>query len=87
MDTMKQMTLDQLTSIARKSVRAALSKYEVPPDFLDSVVLGTYQEGEKVIFELYEPGDSPQDAIVYTETVMNPYTGEHETRVFHLTEK
>ena len=84
---MKRMTLDQLTEIARESARAALSEYEVPPGFLDSVVLGTYQEEDRMIFEMYEPGDSPQDAVVYTETTVDTYSGKHETRVFHLTKK
>ncbi len=81
------MDLDQLTEIARHATRESLNGYQIPEQLRVNLLLGTRFENDHVLFELYEPGDTPSDAIVYSTTRVHRVTGEHSTRVFHLAKK
>lgn len=77
------ISLDDLTELARKRVREALSAYPAMPDSLQAkLTLGVQFDDRRRIFELYITGERPQDAIVVAKAVLDIDTGEGEVECF-----
>ena len=84
---MKKMTLEQLEEVAQNLTRTELRKYVVPDELWQELVLGTFFEAEETVFELYVPGERPEDAKVITRARINKVSGEGEVEVFELQKK
>lgn len=73
----RKRSLDELRETARAATRSALENYErVPDDARNLLTLGTRFDGDDRIFELYIPGELPQDAVILTRVRVNAITGE-----------
>ena len=75
MDRPKRVPLGELQEIARTAARERLKAFPPFPS-AENLTLGTFWEGDVVVFELYLAGQLPQDAIVLTQTKVHAYTGE-----------
>jgi hypothetical protein len=78
----RKLKLKDLESRARTMTREALKAYQLPPDIRDQLTLGTFMEGDMIVFELYVPGERPQDARVISRATLNSTTGIGEVEVF-----
>jgi hypothetical protein len=71
-----------LEARAKALTRAALEKHpRLPEDVRQQLVLGIGPEDGNMVFELYVPGERPQDAVVFARTVLNMETGEGTVQV------
>ena len=72
----KRIPLRELREIARRATLEALDEYErVPDEARKTLTLGTRFDGDDRIFELYVPGERPEDAVVLTRVHVNSLTG------------
>lgn len=82
----KPKSLDELEEIASVLTKKTLSNYNIPEDIKKNLVLGTLFDGDDRIFQLYIPGDRPEEAQVISSVRINAYTGQADIEV-HLTRK
>ena len=66
--------LEELEEIARAATKRALEDYLIPDEYNGELVLGTQFKEDKRVFELYLPGDKPQDAIVISSAEVDRKT-------------
>ena len=79
----KLLSLKDMESIARNATRDALSAYPEPPKEEQSHwVLRKFEDGEFGHFEIYIPGERPEDAEVVSLTRVHRHTGEVSVEVF-----
>lgn len=74
----KKLPLSQLEEAARVATHIALQfrpRIKAP----EHLTLGTSQEGDCMVFELYIAKDRPKEAVVLTETRVNVYDGRVES--------
>lgn len=81
-DHRKKLSFDEAREIARLLTREALKKHKITDEFWSQVVLGSGLESDTAIFELYIPGERPEDARLISQTVINRYTGRGEVKIF-----
>ena len=79
---MKRLKLTELRERARILTYETLNDYEIPDDIEAKITLGIGFDGEDRIFELYIPGERPEDAIVISSARLNSFTGEGTVEVF-----
>lgn len=85
---MKRRTLDELEVIAAKATRQALEPYVIPDKIRKNLVRGIAFEGDERVFELYVPGERPEDAVVISEARINAIDGSViNVQVFNLERK
>ncbi|MBI9077468.1 MAG: hypothetical protein JEZ02_18825 [Desulfatibacillum sp.] len=73
----KQFTLQELREKARIFTKEALRSFEpIPENQRKDLVLGTGFDGDDRIFELYFPGERPEDAVIITRVKLNADTGK-----------
>jgi hypothetical protein len=77
-----KLSLAQCEGIAREATREHLRGYELPSGIREKLTLGSSLEDDQWIFELYIPGQKPQDGIVLTRTKVNRNNGICEVEVF-----
>ena len=75
-------TLEELQEIARVATREALRDFPELRRFLPDLVLGVIIDGDDRVFELYIPGDRPEDACVISSVRVNSYSGESALEIF-----
>ncbi|MDO3530081.1 hypothetical protein ACNRBH_15080 [Ralstonia pseudosolanacearum] len=75
MNRLKRVPLSELQEIAKTATRERLKAFPPFPS-TENLTLGTFWEGDVVVFELYIAGQLPQDAIVLTQAKVHAYTGE-----------
>lgn len=69
--------LEELEEIARVKTREALVEYErLSDEAKNKLVLGIGFAGDERIFQLYVPGERPEEAVVVTRVPVNSITGE-----------
>ena len=78
---------NDLEEIAREATQKALEKYIVPDKYKENLVLGTQFAEDNRIFELYVPGDKPEDALIITTATVNIYTKNVTVKVTNLQKK
>ena len=71
----KRVPLGELQEIARTATRERLKAFPPFPR-PENLTLGTFWEGDVVVFELYLARQRPQDAIVLTQAKVKAYTGQ-----------
>lgn len=71
----KEKPLAELTEIARQATREALTGRCIPEEIRCELVLGTYWDGDYRLFELYVPGEKPEDARVISKARVHAVTG------------
>lgn len=77
------MKLDDLQERARQMVTEALESCRpLPADHRDKLVLGIRFEGNDRVFELYVPGERPEDAIVVARATLDEDTGMGTVETF-----
>ena len=81
---MKKLQKAQLEEKARQLTQNTLKEYEIPREYRNKVTLGISEEKEKIIFELYVPGEKPSDAIVISTVTINKTTGEEKIKISNL---
>ncbi|MHA6829298.1 hypothetical protein ACQUJV_24235 [Ralstonia pseudosolanacearum] len=74
MNRLKRVPLSELQEIAKTATRERLKAFQPFPS-TENLTLGTFWEGDVVVFELYIAGQLPQDAIVLTQAKVHA-TGE-----------
>ena len=79
---MKRLKLEELQERARALTSEALKDYEIPDAMRAKIALGTLFDGEDRVFELYIPGERPEDAIIISRARINSFTGEGAVEVF-----
>ncbi|MCO5410791.1 hypothetical protein [Ralstonia mojiangensis] len=75
MNRPRKIPLNELQELARVATRERLKAFPPFPS-TENLTLGTFWEGDFVIFKLYLARQRPQDAVVLTQTRVNAYTGE-----------
>lgn len=71
----KRKSLKELEEIARIATREALEGYErIPDEARKLLTLGTRFDGDDRVFELYVPGERPEDAVVLTRVRVSAIT-------------
>lgn len=75
-------SLEDLQEIARVATREALLGFPEVRRLLPELVLGILFDGDDRIFELYIPGDRPEDACVISRVRVDSHTGEAVTEIF-----
>lgn len=83
----KRKSLEELQEIARKLTQDILGDYIIPEEILPNLTLGVLFRGDDRVFELYVPGEKPQDGKVITRVVVNSYTGNASPVEVFLEEK
>ena len=78
----KKKSLAEVEEIARKLTVESLRKYSIPEKVRSKLVLGTFFDKDDRIFELYIPGDRPEDARVISRVRISTITGEGSIEVF-----
>lgn len=78
----KAKSLQELEEIARVLTKNTLVNYDIPEDVKNNLVLGTFFDGDYRIFQLYIPGDRPEDARVISSVRVNALTGQANIEVF-----
>jgi hypothetical protein len=73
---MKNKTLEELEAIAAMATRKSLEGYEIPEEIKANLVRGVMFDGDDRIFELYVPGERPEDAKVISAVRINSLTGD-----------
>lgn len=69
--------LEVLREKARIATREALMRCPAIPEHLrQNLTVGVQFSGETRVFELYLPGDRPEDAIVFARVTVSSATGE-----------
>lgn len=81
---LKKLPMAVLEEAARVATQIALSSYPALPESLRvNLTLGTFWDGDSVVFELYLPQERAAGAIVLTEARLNMYDGRVQVvRVF-----
>lgn len=78
----RKIPLTVLKEAARLATRTALEPFERIPDDV-GLTLGTFWQGDEVVFELHIAKERPRDAAVLTEARVNQYDGQvRSVRVF-----
>jgi hypothetical protein len=75
-------SMDDLQEIARMATRSALVGYPGLRALWSELLLGVQFEGDDRIFELYLPGERPEDAQVVSQARVNALSGEVSVAVF-----
>ena len=76
------MKVNDLQLRAMSLSQDALKLYPpIPDDVRGALTLGTYFEKDSTIFDLYLPGERPEDALVFVKVTMNNDTGEGRANV------
>jgi hypothetical protein len=75
--------LEELQEIARVATLKALEGYPISEEMRTQLVLGVQFEGDVRIFELYLPGERPQDALIISEATVHRVTKDVTVRVFN----
>lgn len=78
----KPKSLAELEEIARTLTRTSLRQYDIPEDITANLVLGTFFDEDDRIFELYIPGDRPEDAQVISRVRVNIFSGQATIEIF-----
>ncbi|MDR4467887.1 MAG: hypothetical protein MRJ68_06240 [Nitrospira sp.] len=78
----KLKRLAELEEIARKLTQTTLANYDIPEDIRQNLILGTIFDGDFRVFQLYVPGDKPEDAQVISRVRVNAFTGDASIDVF-----
>jgi hypothetical protein len=73
---MKRIPVNDLEEIAADVTRKALADYEIPDWVRHNIILGMAFDGDDRIFELYVPGERPEDAKVISAVRINSLTGD-----------
>ena len=81
-DHRPMLSLDEAQEIAKLLNREALKTHKIEDELWSQVVLSSGLEGDTAIFELYIPGERPEDARLISQAVINRYTGRGEVKVF-----
>ena len=69
--------LSKLKEQARDLIRSSLTNCAPIPETLRArLVIGVLFEGDTRIFEMYVPGDTPEDAIILARVPINALTGQ-----------
>lgn len=85
---MKRKTLYELEVIAAHATRQALEPYAIHDKIRENLVRGIAFEGDERVFELYVPGERPEDAVVISEARVNAIDGSVvNVRIFNLERK
>lgn len=80
--------LSDLEEMARIATFDALEGYEPVPDvWRTKLTLGTFFENDLRIFELYVPGERPQDAITISSAWVNRHTKAIEVVITNLAKR
>lgn len=66
--------LEELEEIARAATRKALEGYVIPEEWRKNLTQGTLFEGDDRVFELYVPGEKPENAVVISSARVNRNT-------------
>jgi hypothetical protein len=78
----RRKPLEELEEIARVLTQTTLVHYEIPESIGNNLVLGTLFDGDDRIFQLYIPGDRPEDAQIISSVRINVFTGQASIEVF-----
>lgn len=79
----RKPTPEELQEQAHVMTDAALATVAALPEgFREKLVLGITASGHNRIYELYVPGDKPEDALVISRCTLDTRTGEGEVKVF-----
>lgn len=84
---MKEKSLKELEDIAATATREALQQYHFPEHIRDQLVRGVLFEGDYRIFELYVPGERPEDAWVISQARVHSVTGDVQVVILGLQER
>ena len=76
--------LDELQEIARLATREALKPYVIPAHWENELVLGCLFDGDHRIFELYVPGERPEDAVVISAARIHCKTRQVDVQISNL---
>src|SRR5262245_56361921 len=73
-----RMSIDQCKAIAQEATKSALNGLPKHPEWLtpDLLVLGAELHDDNWVFLVYLPGETSNDAIVFSETRVNRLTGD-----------
>jgi hypothetical protein len=66
--------LEELQEIARVATVKALEGYPITDEIRKQLVLGVRFEGDTRVFELYIPGERPQDALLISQATVDRKT-------------
>ena len=84
---MKHGSLDELEVIAAQTTRRALEEYVIPDTLAACLVRGITFEGDDRIFELYIPGERPEDAVVISQARVNALDGSVKVHIYNLEQR
>lgn len=77
----KLMNLKQMEPIARDATKAAPSGVAIPQSVRAKLVLGQQLLDQHGVFELYVPGDRPENAKVISVATVDRLTGDVNVEV------
>jgi hypothetical protein len=74
----KRLSMQAMEAIAKPATKATLEGLYLSSDDCNRLVLGYTEDGDFGVFELYVPGERPQDARVIARARVNAYSGDVE---------
>lgn len=73
--------------VAQRFFRETLQRYRLPDRLRSEIVLGTRQDDDELIFEMYLPGHTPVEALTVASVAVNRHTGAPSVRYVNLDRK
>ncbi len=77
-----KLSLKECEPIAKEATRQRLQDCQLPEGLRDNLVLGSSLEGEYCVFELYEPGERPEQGKVISRAKVCRQSGQCEVELF-----
>lgn len=78
---MKKINLIEAEEIAKGLIKQNLVNYELSEETKRRLVLGTVIEEDRFVFELYIPGNLPEEAIIFLTATINRIDGSSSAKV------